>query len=368
MIELTINGAPYTDFVSASVTVSLESLANDFMFTASAVSDFPALRQGDAVTVLVEGIKELTGFIDEIAGRDAEGLHLLTYTGRDKTGDLIDSQIDVLGDIRPSNALTLKSLIETVVAHVGVGLEVVDTFNPPPFNEAEDILSPQVGDRAVSFLSVYARKRQALLSSNGDGNIVITQSQPTDSGAVVQRLQGAGDNNIIGQEWDITGSARFNKYVRRGQLDPRALNLSGCASASSVSGQSAEVVDDEVREGRQQVLVESESYSNAQLGNRAKWAKQLAKAAATRFRCSVAGHTLPGSTELWAVNTLVQVNSDTADISRKMLLSSVTFSEGEKQPTISSLEFVEKDVYTIDDKILAQRPAGDQNDAFKSLG
>ena len=71
---------------------------------------------------------------------------------------------------------------------------------------------------------------------------------------------------------------------------------------------------------------------------------------------------------LWETNTLVQVNSDTANISRKMLINSIAFSQGEGRPTISTIEFVERNVYTINDKILSQRPTGSLNDAFKALG
>lgn len=380
MIEITVNGDPFTDFVAASVRVSLETLANDFSFTASAKVEERAvalgetrvqspLKQGDAVTVRVQGVKVMTGFIDEVNGSDAEGGHMVTYTGRDKTGDFIDSTIDILPDIRASSALTLKRVIETVVEHVGTEIGVIDNLNPAPFNAAEDILGAQVGDPAVDFVMIYARKRQALLTSDGDANIVITQSSPIDSGAALQRIQGANDNNILTQSWAINASLRFNKYVRRGQLDPRALNLAGDTSAETVENQSGIAEDSEVRVGRQNIVVESESYSSGQLQDRAKWAKQLAQAKATRFNCTVVGHTLPGATtDLWTINTLVQINSDVADISRKMLINTATFSEGEGRPTVTALEFVERNVYTIDDKILSQRPAGDQNDAFRALG
>ena len=115
------------------------------------------------------------------------------------------------------------------------------------------------------------------------------------------------------------------------------------------------------------VHVESESYSQGQLIDRAKWAKQQANANATIFTCVTPGHR-NSADDLWSPNTLVQINSDVADISRKMLLNVVTFSEAEGQPTVSSLSFVEKDVYTIDEKTRSQRPVGGQNDVFKALG
>ncbi|MCK4758546.1 MAG: hypothetical protein KAT69_00780, partial [Candidatus Aminicenantes bacterium] len=92
MIELLVNGKPYTDFIDISLHISIESLANDFSFTASAVKAFPPFKQGDPVVINVDGEKKLTGHIGEISGSDQEGGHTVTYTGRDKTGDLVDSQ------------------------------------------------------------------------------------------------------------------------------------------------------------------------------------------------------------------------------------------------------------------------------------
>lgn len=367
MIGIVVNGTPYTDFMSADVTVSLATLANDFQFTASSVGDFPPLRQGDAAEVLVDGGKILTGFIDEVGGKDQEGGHVVTYTGRDKTGDLLDSQINVINDIRASDSLTLKRLIEIVIEHLGLSIKVVDNLDPAPFNEAEDIIQPKVGQNAFEFISIYARKRQALLTSTADGDVLITQSSPVDSGATLQRVQGSDDNNILAQDWTINASQLFNRYIYRGQLDPGALNFAGSSDVDTITDQGGEATDSGIRAGRQSVHVEKDSYSSAQLVDRAKWGKQLATSKATRFNCTVKGHQMPQG-GIWAVNTLAQINSDVADITRKMLTNTLTFSQGESAPTITRLEFVERNVYTINEKILAQRPAGDQNSVFGTLG
>lgn len=376
MMQIIVNGTPYTDFVSASATVSLETLANDFNFTASAVNGFPPLRQGDAVEIIVDSTKVLTGYIDEVSGQDQEGGHTVAYTGRDRTGDLLDSQINVIDELKESGSLTLKRIIEIVISHLGLDLKVVDELKPAAFNAAEDIVAPKVGQKAFEFISVFAAKRQALLSSTSAGDILITQSSPTDSGSVVQRLQGADDNNILSQNWTLNASLRFNKYIRRGQLDPSALNFAGDSDSTAIEDQGGESIDSDIRVGRQNVKVESDvsatgafgvkesmSYSSEQLKDRAKWSRQLALAKANRFLCSVKGHQMPNG-GIWEVNTLVQVNSDVANVNRKMLINTITFSQGEGSPTVTSLEFVERNVYTINEKILAQRPAGSQFDVF----
>ncbi len=363
-MKLTVNGTPFTGFTFASAIVSVETMANDFSFTASAVNGFPPFKKGDLVMVTIDGVTILTGFIDEINGIDQEGSHTVTYSGRDRTSDFIDSQINTINDIRADAGLTLKQIIESILSHLNSDLRVVDNLSPAPFNKAEDIVSPEVGDSALAFALIYARKRQALLSSTSAGNILITQSSPTDSGAVVQRINNSDSNNIISQSWTIDSKLEYNKYILRGQLDPRASNFGGDTDIAAVEDQGAVVTDSSSRQGRQKVIVETKGYSSGQLADRAKWSSQIAKAQATRFNCVVKGHAAPTG-EHWKENTLVQVNSDVADISRKMLLNSIIFSQQESgSGQISTLEFVEKNAYTINEKLLNQRPVGSQNDIF----
>lgn len=375
MIQFVVNGTPFTDFTSAFCNLSVSSIANDFSFTATAVNGFPPFKKGDEISVIVDNVTKLTGFIETIAGSESEGSHVVTYSGRDKTGDVIDSKISGLNDIRASGDLTLKKIIELVLANINSPLTVTDVFNPPVFNEAEDLVDAKDGTDAAQLMLDYAKKRQALISSDGNGNFVITQSSPTDSGEELRRTND-GNNNIISQSWTLDDTQEYNLYILRGQLDPRTLNFAGETDIASVVNQGARVTNSNSRVGRQIVIVTSDEkdqfglpmgYSNAQLLDRAKWSAQLAKAKGTRFNCTVREHQKE-SGGLWEENTLVQINSIVADITRKMLIDTVTFSQAEGQATVTKLQFVEKDVYTINEKILAQRPVGDQNDVFKSLG
>ncbi len=362
MIELEVNGTPYTKFVSASVTLAVDTMANDFTFVASSVKDFPPFKDGDPVKCIIDGVQVLDGYIDGIDGTEAEGSHLVTYSGRDRTMDFIDSDIEVINDIRATGNLTLKRLIEIVIEHLKQDLKVIDEFNPPPFNAAEDIAAPKVGQKALEFVSFYAMKRQALLSSDKDGNILITQSSPTSSGETL-KSDGSGNDNIISQSWSKKSRELFSKYINKGQLDPLALNLTPSPDIAGVQAQSGEVIQSGVRVGRQRVTVEKKGYSSAQLADRSKWSRQLAKSRATKFNCVVFGHSKPKG-GIWRENEVSLIISLAADITSEMLSNSVTFSEPEGSPAVTTLEFVEKDVYTIDSKIQSQKIAGSQLDAF----
>lgn len=343
MIRLIVNGVPFTDFLTAECTVSIVEMANDFSFTVTAVDLFPPFKLDDSVEVWIDGIKKITANIDEIGGSESEGSHTITYSGRDKTSGLIDSNIIGFDDVRGD--ITLKKVVELILNNIGLDLVVVDSLNPAPFNAAEDVIDNKDGVSALAMTMEYGRKRQALISSDENGNIRIQDSTPTESGETLQRVK-HGLNNMIDETWILANSELFHTIIHKGQISPRTLNLAGTTDVGLAENQIGITVDDNVRKGRQKIIVEGKSYSSSELKNRSEWTRQLFKAKATTFSCSVIGHSKAGG-GLWEPNSLVLINSDVADISRKMLLDTVTFSEGEDQPTITRLDFVERDVYTI---------------------
>jgi len=364
MIELAVNQQPYTDFTSASVTLALDALSNDFSFTASAVGGYPPFRTGDSVQCYVDGEQVLDGYIDGTSGNESEGNHLITYIGRDRTQDFVDSDINVINDIRAGGNLTLKQIIEIVIKNIGSSLVVVEEFTTPPFNEAEDIIAPKVGQNAFDFVNGYARKRQALLTSNANGDIVITSSESTFSGQTLQS-DGKGNDNIIDQSWTTETPQRFNTYINRGQQDPIALNAVPDPDKATIQSQDNQTIDGVVRFGRQKVTVESKGYSNEQLKLRSEWSKQLADAQSTKFNCVVRDHSKING-KIWAINELTLINSLAADITQYMLANVITFSESEGQPTTTAIEFVQRDVYTIESNLASQNKTGSQQDAFTS--
>lgn len=364
MIELELNGVPYTDFVSASITVSLPTLANSFSFVASSKGGFPPFAIGDRVRASADGIAILSGYVEVVAGSDDENHHTITYSGRDKTFPLIDSSFDAIGEIDAAG-ITLQKLAEITVAHIGADIRVLDmSDSQQPFNVAEDVIAPAVGESALRFLSDWAAKRSAILTSNGDGDVVIASNAPASSGATLQRLvNGGANNNILSQSWSLDWSKVARLYAHRSVLDLLAVNQAGDVPTDQVVNQSGEYLDSQGAPGKQFVVAESKSYSNEQLAQRAKWASQLARAKATKYRCVVRGHQ-NNADQLWAVNTLVAINSETASLNKQMLLEEVVFSEGEQQQTQSALRFVEPGVYSVAGALLAQQPADEDFDAY----
>lgn len=357
MILIRVNGIEYDQYLSAVVNISFETLANDYSFAATSNSGFPPFKKGDLVEMLVDGIKVCTGFIERIEGQFSEKSHSITYSGRDKTADFIDSNIDVLNDLKD---LTLKQLIERMIENIGSSLKVIDKVNPKVFNVAEDIIKCEPGDNCFVKASEFAKKRQVFLTSDGSANIVISNSEPVDTGSLLQNKINSENNNVLSGSWMLSDEDRFNRYSLRSQLDPVGLALVPSPDIATASNQNGGIIlDNEVRKGRQFVAIKSK-HSSEELKKRAEWTKKMRKVRGSTYRATVQGYR-NAKNNLWDVNQLATVDDDFADISRKMLVSDIQFSYSE-QGSFTTLDFVEEDAY-----IIAQqepRKVGRQLDEF----
>ena len=119
MIHLEINGTRFTGFEMISATKSMEAAAGTFMINI-APHDMKKLpfKNGDTAKmvinsrILVNDKPVITGFIEKKEGNFDIGSDIINISGRDRTGDFIDSTYkggDIIGPI------SLKAFIERVV-------------------------------------------------------------------------------------------------------------------------------------------------------------------------------------------------------------------------------------------------------------
>lgn len=349
-MKLEVNGSQYENFESASCEIRLDALSNTFSFEAVAAEGDPLpFKGGDACKVIVDNEKVLTGSIEIIDVNYSANDHRIFIQGRDKTGDLLDSTLEPIPDIRAP--ITLKSLIEKVLSQIGLDIDVIDEVNPEIFNEAEDIASPEAGDNAFSFLEKYSRKRQVLLTSNADGNIVIASNSGENAIGAVQHVIGAEDNNILAASFTYDTTGRFNIYKFASQLNPVALNAAGETDLATVVNQSGRVLDPDIRIGRQLILVSEAPSSNDPNESRAKWEADIRRARGLVYAVTVHGYRVDNTdpnSNLWGTNKKYQIIDDYLGKQERMLCNSVTYTLDLATGEQTSLGFVDENAYTLD--------------------
>ena len=347
-MQLEVSGTPYENFTSASAELRLDALSSTFSFTTASTKNSPLpFTGGEPCRVLVDGQAVVTGFIEIVSGSHDANTHTINIQGRSKTGDLLDSSITKLSDL--GQTITLKSIIEKVMENIGLtGISVIDEANPDPFNAAEDLTAIESGDNAFEVLEALARKRHVLLTTNTDGNVVISQSPGGDSGGLLQNIIDADDNNILAASYSYDRTGRFNIYKMDSQLSLSPLNNAGTTSNSSIVSQTGLIPDIEIRKGRQLVLVSEGGFSNTQNDDRAIWEANIRRARGKVYSCTVPGYRPdPDSAFLWNVNELVHVEDNFAKISARMLINAVAFGFDLQNGKTTTLSMIEKNAYQL---------------------
>lgn len=358
-MRLEVNGIEWANFVNATVELRLDSLSSRFAFEAVAPQGQPLpFKVGSSCRVIIGNDSVLTGFIEVVSVNYDGESHVINISGRDKTADLLDSSLDAIPDIR-GDGLTLKGLIETVIDQLGLDIKVIDQVGLKPFSETEDIASPEAGDNAFSFLEKYARKQQVLLTSNGDGDIVIARNSGTNAVGAVQHIIGASDNNVLSSSFSYDTTGRYNVYRMASALNLIPLNLAGDSDLASVVNQRGEVSDSGIRRGRQLILVPETPYSDTSCKKRAEWEANVRKARGLVYSATVDGFRVDSTdpdSSLWSINRIYQIVDDFVGKIENMLCNSVVFSLDENSGSTTSLGFVGKNAYTqlIEDDPLAK--------------
>jgi prophage tail gpP-like protein len=227
---------------------------------------------------------------------------------------------------------------------------VIDQAIPAPFTEREDLMDPQPGQPAFEFLEKYARKRQVLLTSNEYGNLVIAQSSGIQTAAKIvnQRGDPNGLNNVLEYEFSYDQTGRYNLYKALSQLNPVPLSVTGIAKAGSVveQGDTLDVIDREVRRGRQLTLITEAFMSDKFTQDRATWEANIRKARGKIYSCVLDGH-VDSTGAVWEINRLPHVIDEDAKINSRMLINSVTFKMDEEEGSTTALGLVNSKAYTL---------------------
>ncbi len=364
MIVIEVDKIQYSNFVNASVTLRLDALSNTFAFEAASNNARPLpFRGGEACLVFADGEQVLSGHIEVVNAAYSGRSHSITMTGRDKTGDLLDSSLPAFSDIK---ATTLKALCERVLDELGLSIKVIDEAQPDPFNPAEDISSPDPAENAFSFLEKYARKRHVLLSSDFDGNLLIVESSGVETGGLIQNRKDDRNtaNNVVQGQVSYDQTGRYNSYLAVAQLNATAGSLAGILEAQSVADSTGKPsIDRRIRAGRQLILISEAMTSSPNSFDRADWEKNMRAARGVVYSPELVGFT-DQEENLWAINTLPQVDDEDAGINARKLINTVTFSSSIDTGNTSILALVDRAAYTLQQ----QEPVlEDTDDDFQAI-
>jgi prophage tail gpP-like protein len=344
-ILLEVNGVSYEGFTSIGVTRTIEAVSGSFNFetTINNSSAFP-IKVGDSCRVIVEGVPVLTGFVEVVNVNYSAGAHSIAIQGRDRTADVIDSSLQE--EIHFEGTISLVRIIQRVLSNLGIiDIGVTDlTGGIEDFTERE---SGEIGMSAFEFIEQYARKRQVLLTTDGAGNIGIIRGAGVSISSRLKNVVGSSDSNILRSNVSYDYAGRFGKYIVESQGNPSLPDDGGEKGAATVVERSGEAVDSKVRSTRILTLNAESSLDSQTDKQRAQWEANIRRSRSQTYSATLQGFLAPSDGIIWAPNQLVNIQDDFADINAIMLVKSVTYSQSLDEGSITELQFVVKDSYTL---------------------
>lgn len=343
-ITLEVNGTEYKDFTDAEATIALDQFVNTFSF--GAVSQEPRgfpVAVGDAVRVLVDGTAVVSGFVETLRGAHSAKSRTIKIMGSSKTADVVDSTVNQIVLTTP---ISLKSVIEAVLAEIGSPLTVTDEVADLKDFEKGELIAAKPGQGAFDLIEQFARKRQVFVRTGTDGNILISRNAGADPVATLLSRIKDNDNNVKSASVTVDHTGRFNTYVARSQKSQTALFSFGeDPGAANVSDQSGRATDDDIRSERTLVFVTENATDNDGLAERSTWEANIRRARSLIYQPVVVGHTISGAP--WAVNQTVKVTDEWEDIDAVMLVDLVTFQFSNTGGVTTQLRCVSPDSYTL---------------------
>ena len=344
-IILEVNGTPYTGWTSVSVSDGMEQISGTFNFSTSILdTDLFPVDEGSTCRVLINNIAVITGFIESVDVDYDASSHNITVSGRDKTCDLIDSTIS--GNIELKTGITLKRIIEKTLSNLGItNIKVIDNVGDIRAFTTSELVSASINENAFNFIEKYARKRQVLLTSNGDGNIVMTRASEDLLDIKLLQQKKNKSNNILSGSFSTSTDKRFNSYIVKSQSNP---SIDDFSLGDNVVNLKGTATDTGVRNTRQLVIIAENASNNNECKQRAIWEANLRRSRSKAYNISVQGYSLNESgSAIWEKNKLVQVVDEYADINKIMMISGINYSKSLDSGSIVTLSLVDKDAYTL---------------------
>jgi prophage tail gpP-like protein len=330
IVELKIDGVYYGGWMTARVTRSIESMAGSFELTVT--ERWPGqptatpIKPGARCQVLLDRQPVITGWVDTVSPDYDAGQHSVRVSGRDATCDLVDcSAIHQSGQW---HQVTLDQLASDLVAPFGVGL----VMQAEP-GAAFDSFNIQEGESIFECLERAARLRALLLTSDPEGNLVITRAGADECDVAL--IEG---RNVKAARAEFSWKDRFSEYRIKGQGrlggnfdDNDALYAAPSATAS----------DENVTRHRPLIVLAEAHGENASFADRAAWESTIRKGRSARASITVQGWS-------WRPNTLVTITSPLLWLDRaRMLIVGCTYSLDDRSGSLTELAITRPEAFDL---------------------
>lgn len=352
-----INGERYFGFQNVVVEKSLLNLSSSF--TATLVSketvdetrtNLNPIKIKDSVAIYIDDDLVLTGFVEVLNVVYDASSHIIEIAGRDKACDLIDSSATPNSY---NNITTITKLIEKALKDNGFS-DLKVSKSPSSLDDSlEDgeKIQVELGETIFGFLDRYAKKAQVLITTDNEGNLLITREGSETANSDLISLKGNAKNNIFSANMSLNTSDRFNEISI-------FANDTNTSFDKTTVNQNAVAYDADIRETRKIIILPQETSQAKILKQSAQWQVNVRRAKGITYQCTVVNFRDENEEgNLWQVNSLVNVIDDKCGLDSQFLISAVSFSKS-LEGSFTAIKLVNKGCFSNDPLSLVQDEIG----------
>ena len=306
-LALKVDSKIYAGWKEIKIQRGIRRFADTFELTLSEVWAGQDVRRPIKIDspcqIEIDGETIITGFVDDVLPSYDANNHSVTVNGRSKLGDLVDcsqSKDEFAGkklDYIAKNICALFGFKVIVLANVG------EPFRKP-------IL--ETGEGYQEFLSRLASYRAVHLTSNTDGDLVITRS---GTNRITTAL--VLGENVLSASGTQSKRDRFHHYAVKGQQ--AADDFSFGPASAHVTG---EATDEHIRKARTTVIVPDDLTLN-DAKRIAEYERNIRFGESQTYTYVVNGWRHDEG--LWEPNKLVRVIDAFMQLDTDLLITHVTF-------------------------------------------
>ncbi len=331
-VTLIVGSGEHRGWKQIGISLSMENLSGGFNLTVS--EKFPKgsrnIKPGDECSLLIEENTIITGYVDDVNPSFNDRNHDVIFTGRDKSGDLVDcSAINSPGEW---SGLKMDRIVEALIKPFGIGLKVEtnigETF--PKFNIEQ-------GETVHETISRMAKLRGVLVLSDKDGGLILANRAQTRSADSLISIENNDTNNILAASLVSSHKERYSDIIVKAQTQG-----SDDQSGDVTRGAQGKFKDATIR--HRPLLVIAEGQANAkQAQERALWEGATRFGKSKRVRIGVQGWRQSDGS-LWEINTISRVVIPWLELDEDMLIVSLNFRLS-GSGTFTELELVRPEAY-----------------------
>ena len=333
LIKFFVNDRIFSGWTTVSVTRKVNGLVSLFNATVtnkfSYVQDPVEFRENQSIKITLGDLPCFDGFVENISLNVDANQRSIVLSGRSKSLDIVDCSY-----IGPTQykAVNFANFIQDIIRPFGI---IAKFRSAPPVKIDVDIAQAETVGRVIDRL---IREQKLIVFPDFDGNLIFDINRKVNSNARI--FEGI---NLLGGSVNRDINKRFSDYILKAQVR----RIEGSKGENTNQNKIESIKDEGIDRYRPMVVVTDNSSGSASIRNRAIYEKDKRISESQTFTVKVQGFCKPNG-NLWNINELVELRSNSLDYNGQLLIDSVVFRKT-NSGNITEMDLINPDAYDFRD-------------------